>query len=152
MALALLVIAGVASAAPQQDLVSGTGYTRVGDTDWKLQVTAQSGPNGEDARGYFDALLPGITDISGQVTCLNVEGNLAAVRGVVTKYRDGRIPEGATVIFTILDGGPSEQDRWAISGLQEPPNVCEPSDPATRAPVTSGNFVVHDATTPAATP
>ena len=145
----LVVASGVASADPKQDLVSGTGHFIVEtiDFDGQLHVNAQSGPSGEAPRGHFFLTVSSGTtetfDIKGRVTCVNVNGNLAAVAGVVTKSRNPSVPEGTGILINILDGGPGEQDVAQVDSAERPPTTCP--FVGVISPTTNGNFVVHDA-------
>lgn len=124
-------------------------------TPSSLQVSAHG--SGADAKGhargsgiFVEALGP--FTVSGEVTCLRVEGNRATI-----KYRfkktEGNVPQGGAQVF-VEDNGPpgggvpdaNSTDLPMEPELFEPlAGVCE--DPNTRPynPVDSGNYVVHDA-------
>ena len=151
---ALVVASGVASADPKQDLVSGTGHVVIEEAEFdaQLHVNAKSGPTGEDPRGHFFLTRSqfGIEDIdfSGRVTCVDVNGDLAAVGGVVTKSKNPSVPEGSGILINIEDRGSDAEDAAGVFVTSlpptEPPTNCEFSDASALA--TGGNFIVHDAT------
>ena len=152
LVVALVGASGVASAAPQQDFVSGTGHfvQQGGDFDAQLHVNAQSGPTGDPGGHFFVTRSEfgiNVVDFSGRVTCVNVDGNLAGVAGVVTKSKNPSVPVGTGFITSIVDGGPDEQDaaQAMLFAVSAPPTTCPFNDLGTQ-PTTDGNFVVHDAT------
>jgi hypothetical protein len=105
-ALALPAVSGAQT--PTQDSVSGSGNSNCG----LLEVSAQSGPSGENPTGQFSCA----TLFSGPVTCLNVQGNVALLT-----VQDSVI--GAGIAVRITDNGPSGADRVeAIPG----PGCAEP--------------------------
>ena len=152
LVVALVGASGVASADPQQDLVSGTGhFVEVGVFDAEIHVNAQSGPSGEDPQGHFfvtQETKGGVADadFSGRVTCVNVNGNLAGVGGEVTKSKNPSIAEGSGFLFSIEDRGPGEQDAGLAMLTSVPPEE-PPTDCSFvfTAETQKGNFVVHDA-------
>jgi hypothetical protein len=143
----------VASADPNQDLVSGTGHFElVGVFDTQIHVNAQSGPSGEDPRGHFFATQEtnggfADADFSGRVTCVSVKDNLAGVGGVVTKSKNPSVAVGSGILVSIEDRGPGAEDAGGALVTSEPPQ-----EPPTECPFSfiaetqKGNYVVHDAT------
>jgi hypothetical protein len=157
LTLALLVSVvigvGVASAThsngagPKQDLVSGTSHFEDLGFDSQLHVNATSGPTGEDPRGHFvyrQSFL-GITheDISGTVTCVTVNGNVAGVGGEVTKSKNLFVPEGRGVVISVEDRGHGEEDAASVFFTLATPTECPFLG---TVDFQKGNFIVHDAT------
>jgi len=108
-ALAALSMSAVASGVPNQDRAVGT-IQRLSFAGFPLtvHVNARSGPQGEDASGTFWALQEtpdGVTEVRGHVTCLAVDGNRAAVRGLVDVSTDPAIAVGAVFQSQITDNG-----------------------------------------------
>jgi hypothetical protein len=80
LAVATLVVAAGASSAqvPSQDSVVGSGWTSNG---FQFHFDAYSGASGENPSGGVITRLPSGDDyLSGSVTCLSVEGNVALIR------------------------------------------------------------------------
>jgi len=72
-------------------------------------IRAQAGRSGESPSGYAST-----SSFTGFVTCLDVDGDRAVV---------GAVGQGASMIMTVIDGGPSGSDsaRVAVSPLAGPP-------------------------------
>jgi hypothetical protein len=115
LVVALVGPLGVASADPNQDLVSGTGLFGQGNEKALLHLNAKSGPSGDDPQGTFDFKLTDLTttfDFSGRVTCLNVhDDNHATVGGVVTKSKASGVDEGNGVGSKSQMGGLAQRTR-----------------------------------------
>lgn len=111
--------------------------------DAHVVVSAHSGPSGEDPHGHF-SLDQGVGDIQfwAEVTCLNVQGNLAAIGGVTVKSRSG-IPAGTGVLQIVQDlGSPGDMDR-SQTFIGSTPVVCPtPFPPGFEAD--RGNYGVVD--------
>jgi hypothetical protein len=146
---ALVGAIGVASADSNQDRVSGMGRSEDPFNDARLIVNATSGPSGEDPQGSFayKQISNGTTlyDFSGRVTCVNVNGNLAGLAGVVTKSETpSTAPEGSTVFININDRGNVADDLGSIGLRNDPLTECG-FESAFRE-FQKGNFIVQDAT------
>jgi hypothetical protein len=159
---ALLVVLGVGVAyathssgqGPNHDFASGTGQFRVQENflDFDIHVNAKSGPMGEDPQGdfYFRSAASGVgaADIRGVVTCLRVVGNRAAIGGEITQARGDNpfLEVGDGVLIYVADNGEpgTANDGLELFSQAAPPTVCPP--PGATAPITGGNYVVHDAT------
>jgi hypothetical protein len=133
-----------------KDFVNGTGKLVLGEaTKLQIHVNAQSGPNGEDARGRFFARQKGPpfieVDVRGKVLCLDVHGNTAVFGGVVTQSRIPTVPEGGGVLIEVIDSGePDVADR--ADGYVNPEEPYYYCSPAYTNPIKQGNYIVHDAT------
>jgi hypothetical protein len=94
-------------------------------------VDAHSGPSGQNPRGYLEDVNAPFTysSFKGFVTCLAVGGNRAAVGAVgQERLEDGQM-QPATLVVTIVDGGPTGSDtigRQQASG-STPPNCAAAS-------------------------
>lgn len=134
---------------PPNDLVAGTGRILDGPVDVFLHVDAVAGPAGESPTGHvvFEAQPPAVpfpVSFHGRITCLFVVGNAATVGLEITQSKEG-LPVGFGGIFSFFDSGePGVADRFEGFPVPVPPTVCPP--PFAIRTVTSGNFVVHDAT------
>lgn len=144
--------AGVASTAADQygggsDGLRGTG-TRLSLAGELLyvNVSATSGPGGEDAHGTFRISVEtasfGSVSFRGEIHCLTVEGNRAAARGTVTKST--AIPVGTEFQIQVTDNKASGTPDTNIIVQVGPGDVGCPIIPADEIPITSGNFKVHD--------
>jgi hypothetical protein len=133
---------------PNRDFARGT-VESISET--QTHVNAISGPLGENPQGHFyverkqpEGAAPAL-DYRGDVTCLRVDGNRAAIGGEVTQSKLGNIAEGTGILITVVDNGePGDADFATVVGLPTPPTTCPPE----RFPNIGqrGNFVVHDAT------
>jgi hypothetical protein len=108
--------------------------------------SAESGPNGEDPRGFLR--LSGFYDFEATVTCLNVAGNRAVIGyRIVTGSTAG---QGFQV--EIADNGPTPPSGAptdaviSYTELPAPPTVCPDPSLLPGGTLTSGDFVVTDAT------
>jgi hypothetical protein len=130
---------------PNHDQVDGTG--RLGAPFFtQVHVNATSGPLGEDAQGeyYVDKDLFG-RDFRGQVTCLNVFGNLAVVGALIERSDSPTLfPVGWFVTIVVEDmGEPADGDGVNFGPAQPFPVSCVfPFGPLV---MEQGNFIVHDA-------
>src|SRR5262245_54312715 len=70
-------------------------------------VFAVSGPNGENATGFFAGRRPegDAFPFSGKITCLRAEGNRAVAGGVVTKSESPFSPVGSWILIHVTDNG-----------------------------------------------
>jgi hypothetical protein len=134
----MAVIAAPASAAPDEDFVTGTGEIVVmspfGPVVLGVSIDARSGAAGANPRGAVDVFLPGNGSfVNGPVTCLVVTGNRAIIG-----FEDAS--DGHVTAEVVDNNATSSPDTFAvILGA----TGCSPvSSPF---PLVSGDFVVHDA-------
>lgn len=165
LGLSLLALAAVSASGshtagpgPQHDMAVGTGQlnlpTRIGAFPSKIHVNAISDADGSNARGHFSQDIDtggfiGRVQFSGDVTCLNVNGNTATIGGVITKTTNSTFaPVGAGAYGTGMDNGEGQKDPpdalFAVVTGQPPPN-CNIPLPPPFTPIDKGNYVVHDA-------
>lgn len=133
---------------PARDFAVGGGKT-ASDI---FNISAHSGPGGENARGHMKAKNTkafGASDFTfdfeGDVLCLTVIGNRATVAGRLTKVVVNGAPASFQgIVFFVEDnralGGP---DRYTNFLTVNPVTVCPPPGP-TPFDVLNGNIVVHD--------
>ena len=137
VSLVVLLIGASAAVAqvPPQDSVSGSGFLSfgAGQGPCELEVDARSGPSGEDPAGHtLCTPLPGPP--GAEVTCLNVQGNVAVMTIV-------RGDTGLTASFRITDTGPGVSDF--VEGNFGP--GCPPPQAFyVHLGLVSGDFVVVD--------
>jgi hypothetical protein len=133
---------------PDLDKVDGTVEDVFPST---LHVNAISNPDGTDARGKIwyradvSTFFPAF-DEAGEVTCLRVVGNRAAVGVRIDRSKLPTFPgEGNGFLFHVVDmGEPGDMDTHLDIPLTTPPTVC-PVPISFPFPHKSGNFIVHDA-------
>ena len=85
---ALAVPAAAGAQIPTQDSVTGSGFLSIGlaQGPCQLQVDARSGPSGENPTGTtLCTPLPGPP--GSEVTCLNVQGNVALMTDQAARHR-----------------------------------------------------------------
>jgi hypothetical protein len=116
----------------------------------RVGLHAMSGPDGENPTGHESATRPGGTRYRLNVTCLAVDGNLAAYSTVMVKSTNPDFPPGTQFVEVVRDGGlpGGEGDGWFIYDVPPAdPNDCgDFLDEAAAAPdILSGNIIVHDA-------
>ena len=116
-----------------------------------FQINAKSGPNGEDPEGFFSFKRtvdgPPTEEFTAEVTCLNVQGNLATVVGHVQRTKDDTFPADRYYLVRIKDMGQGKntEDRVGNSLYLGDPTKCpSPIEPRAEV-VTSGNVDVFDA-------
>lgn len=129
--------------APVSDSATGSG-TFAATT---FEGSAVSGPNGENPTGFVR--LSGFYNFEGTVTCLNVSGTRAVI--------GYRIETGSTAgqgfLVEIADNGPTPPGGTptdqviSYSELPAPPVTCPAPSLLAGGTLTSGDFVVIDATT-----
>jgi hypothetical protein len=151
--LALAVGTGVANATPPNDFAVGGGK----HTDPEhpgvaipFEFSAHSGPLGEDPKGQIKVASE-VGIIKAKVTCLIVVGNEAFITG-----RSDELPGGIVVTHAVDNGEPSDGTPDLLRNSFEPTIFEDPANPGSGCflptlapvPVTQGNIVVHDATTP----
>jgi len=115
----------------------------------RVGLHAHSGPSGENARGHESATRPGGTRYRLEVTCLAVDGNLAAYSTRILKSTNPDFPPGTQFVEVVRDGGlpGGEGDGWYIYDVPpaDPTDCADFLDEAAGAPdILSGNIVVHD--------
>jgi hypothetical protein len=103
------------------------------------ELSATSGPNGEDPSGEFRFnILQQIFD-SGPVTCLAVSGNTA-----IFNFRSSFLA-GAIVTVELVDDSP---DTFSVLAVGRSASDCSTSTPTTTSSLTSGDVEVVDAQPP----
>ena len=152
-AVSVLAISGSASAGGPYDSVSGA-IKRPADAtsmDRHFILSAHQTPNG--AKGSYSAVYgkggQSRIEYKGDVTCVNVVGNLAKVEILVTEStHPANQPVGYYEVLRITDyGNPSGDDK--MDSLS--PGAFTPAPRGCNAPFTvvtptySGNFSVNDA-------
>jgi hypothetical protein len=128
MALALPPVSS--AQVPTQDSVSGTGATGAVD----FEIDARSGPSGESPSGQVTFHSGQTVLLSGPVTCLSVNANVAILNVLTTQI--------GPVGFEITDSPAGDVIRAAPLGLGAP---CSPFGSAVTLQVTSGDVAVVDA-------
>ena len=139
--------AGAVSSEGSMDIVTG-GFTDAFEE--KVGLNAHSGPNGENPFGFESATRPGGTRYRLQVTCLAVEGNLAAYTTLVVKSNNPDFPPGTRFVEVVRDSGlpGGEGDGWFIFDVPpaDPDDCGAALDEAAEAEdILSGNITVIDA-------
>ena len=134
-----------------RDFVVG-GFHAFGNTLWGL--SAHSGPLGEAPFGHVSQTQQ---QISGEtkharwrVTCLDVDGDLAAATGIPTEARSN--DDFGPHVFVFRDGGPGRDldgvEQRGLGAGRNPVNLHHPLFDLAAAlapPNERGNILVHDA-------
>ena len=136
----------IGSEGPAMDVVTG-GFTDAFEE--RVGLNAHSGPSGENPSGFESATRPGGTRYRLRVTCLAVEGNLAAYTTLVVKSNNPSFPPGTRFVEVVRDGGlpGGEGDGWFIFDVPpaDPDNCAAALDEAADADdILSGNITVVD--------
>ncbi len=143
-AVALLLVVGVASAAPSVNRATGGGTYEKGGFLNTIAFTAQVDEAGV-AKGQAQFQLRDIgLRIHLDVDCLVVVGNQAWIGGVVKNSSDPTLV-GTRFVFTVVDNG---EGGGAVDELGEPAASTLQSDCLTQPalpllPLTNGNFQVR---------
>jgi hypothetical protein len=127
-----------------QDYV--TGSAKFESLAAHVIVDAHSGPAGEDPRGKF-YLEQDVGDIRewATVTCLFVSGNQAVIGGIVERSLTPVFPVGTPLYQFVRDNGSPGTSDSSLTFVAVTRYVCQIPFPV-GFQVTSGNYVVHDAT------
>jgi hypothetical protein len=128
---------------PQTDVVAGEAqFAGLGAV---IHINAQSGPNGEDARGHFSFAQTGSASFEGDVSCLNVEGNAAYAGGTIVSSDNPALVGQGFMQLTTDNGSPGTSDQSVTTQIGGPvPTTCPTPSPGGFT-LTYGNYVVHDA-------
>jgi hypothetical protein len=124
----------------------GSGLIEFGPNREEIKVDAVLREDGS-ATGKAD-----VDDISAgvrvriEVDCLNVQGNVATVSGIVTRSSDEtRVPTGFQGIFQVVDGGDKATDFMSLTNFFEVGvgSDCNAPGEFDLAPVEKGNIRVQ---------
>ena len=98
------MVGGVGAGNVNNDSIQGGFGDRFGEN---VGVQAKSGPSGENPQGHESATTPGPGPVQFRlrVTCLAVQGSLAAYGTVVAKSNDPNNPPGTEFVEVVRDGG-----------------------------------------------
>lgn len=149
--LAALVPVGQSAAAPGQDRVVGGARDAF---DANVSFSMRSGPAGEGPRGHINATLP-LPGTPGdtlqfrlEVTCLAVDGGLAAAGAVVTESSSNDVSPGMNFVVVFRDTGlPGGQGDAVEPFPGAPAGTCASfvDLAALSPPNRNGNVQIHDA-------
>jgi hypothetical protein len=141
---ATLALAGTNAAAAGKDFVNGGFEDHFGEN---VGLHAASGPTGETPSGHESATRPGDTRYRLRVTCLAVDGNLAAYGTVIVKSNNPDFPAGTEFVEIVRDSGlpGGRGDGWDL--FDQPAATCANfvAAAATAPDIGHGNISVHDA-------
>lgn len=154
LGLAVASVPTVASAGGQKfDHVVGGGQNNppASNNIVHFQINAKSGPNGENPEGSFKITNtldgPPTESYTAEVTCLNVQGDLATVVGRTTSQKNWDDREDSYFLLRIKDVGQGSKTEDEIQTMRYlgDPTVCpDPVEPKPEA-ITHGNLNVKDA-------
>src|SRR5438477_2459695 len=165
-------LASVASAThsngqgPDKDFINGTAKldidTPFGTFPSQQHINAQAGPQGNtDTTGQFWTTIfagppvfpPGTEEqLSGDVLCLDANGNDEVDRGVITAS-SGPVPVTGLGVMAFHqdngepghgDGNPPDNAQGFLTPPPGPNPACPTASPVGGFPVQQGNFIVHD--------
>lgn len=156
-------IAGATGSPRDSAVGSGANEFAVVVGDSRLSVSAHSGPSGERPTGHVRAKGDPDGDgpaepfkLEGEVTCLRVSGNRAAIK-YRFKHADGSAApfEGGGVQIFLEDNGVPRGGQAVDATAFDPPqaagefqlteNVCDDPNSRVYDQIRSGNFTVRDA-------
>jgi hypothetical protein len=147
LALAAVIASGAGAAAANRDVVTGGFEDRLGE---HIGLFASSGPSGENPFGHESVTFPdpegGNFKIRSDVTCLAVDGNLAAWGTVATDSSSNTVDPGTEFVEVGRDGGPGgAADGWDF--IDAPAEDCADflAQAADAPPIASGNISIFDA-------
>ena len=137
---------------PPFDIVRGSGEFPFVTPFGPFQVAIQADAMKKKgvASGTFSASIRGILniDISGSVTCLEVDGNAVVLSGVVEQTNSPLAPAGSGVLAMGLDNGSPGPDGapvdYVIAFPQGRPRYTCPEPLSAGVPLTAGDFTTHD--------
>jgi hypothetical protein len=134
--------------ARSKDLAKGNG-TAGGVNDFHFIATSEF--DGSDAKGHvrFQVGQTNPLTVLGKVTCLSVVGNVARIEGTVEDIRPTPTGHESFILVVVDNGSTGTPPDTFSAGLHPfpPSTLCPPFAPSA-LPVTEGDIVVEDATTP----
>jgi hypothetical protein len=137
------------SAGPPDSLMGSGQRLNLAGQPIKVNVSALSGPNGEDAHGTFQTFTEtavGTVTIRGKIHCLTVEGDRAAALGTIEQSTSAPNPVGDAFQIQVTDNQASGTPDTNINFFGFEPGTTDcPIIPFDEVPITKGNFAVHDA-------
>ena len=117
-----LTVCAAALGVSKKDRVRGTAQNQtIGGFPNELTINAKSGSAGEDAKGRFSIVIDrrgfdlGLLEFRGDITCLAVDRNRAAMKAVVDfSSPPSLVPLGTEVRIQVEDNGDASAgaDRW----------------------------------------
>jgi hypothetical protein len=134
---------------PRGDAIDGKAT--FSPTDTELTVDAWSGPGGESPQGHF-SFLDHQQGFSGDVTCLSVHGNSAAVGAVGNYYFGNQYNGPAAALIQVQRSSSDPSIYWVDRQVTDVPTpddptlskpVCPASPSASTVPATS-QFLIQD--------
>jgi hypothetical protein len=147
LALAAVIATGAGAAGGNRDVVTGGFEDRLGE---HIGLSANSGPSGENPSGResvtFTDPEAGNFKIRSRVTCLAVDGNLAAWGTVATDSSSNTVDPGTEFVEVGRDGGPGgAADGWDF--IEAPAADCADflAEAAAAPPIASGDISIFDA-------
>jgi|RhiMetdeSRZDD1v2_1073273.scaffolds.fasta_scaffold07603_12 hypothetical protein len=137
---------------PPFDIVRGGGEFPFVTPFGRLQVAIQADGIKKKgvASGSFSATIRGIVniDISGSITCLEVDGSSVVLSGIVEQTNSGIAPIGSGVIAMGIDNGAPGPDGTPVDTVlalpQGRPLYTCPEPLSAGVQLTKGDFVTHD--------
>jgi hypothetical protein len=157
VAMAVLAVPGMAWAGSGDYAVGGAENT---NGFFQIAFSAHSGPLGEDPTGYVRARsrpqggFPSPFRFGGEVTCLRVDGNRAAIKYRFDHADNPLLVGGGVEIFAEDNGSPRGGEPVDGGAFRTPlppaafelsqPSVCDDPNTALYSRIDSGNAVVHD--------
>jgi hypothetical protein len=147
LAVAAVIASGAGAAGGKRDVVTGGFTDHLGE---HIGLSAHSGPAGEDPFGHESVTAPnpeeGHFKIRSQVTCLAVDGNLAAWGTVATESSSNTVDPGTEFVEVGRDGGPGgAADGWDFIEASAEDCADFLAEAATAPPIESGNISIRDA-------
>ena len=148
-----------AAASPPRDMAVGGANNTNGF--FQIGFSAHSEPLGEDPTGHVSARsrpqsgFPVPFRFGGEVTCLRVSGNRAAIKYRFDRADNPLLVGGGIEIFAEDNGQPRNGQPVDQASFRAPlprelfeatqPEVCDDPNTAVYSPIDHGNFVVRDA-------
>ena len=138
------MVGGAGAVNVNNDSIQGGFGDRFGEN---VGVQAKSGPSGENPQGHESATTPGPDQFRLRVTCLAVQGSLAAYGTVVVKSNDPNNPPGTEFVEVVRDGGlpGGGGDGWDLFDATASTCADFIGEAAAAAPITHGNVTIRDA-------
>lgn len=136
----MTMVAGPASAAPDEDFVVGSGAIELGTVVLDIFIDAHSDASGTNPSGTFTMLFTPTGSVvwGGPVTCLEVTGNTATIG-----FDDAR--NGHVRIQVMDNSAAGSPDTILGPDTSDPGGEGCPYGGGAATPLASGDFVVHDA-------
>jgi hypothetical protein len=139
------LLAFIASVPSSHDFAVGEGKFSKGQPADQFNIAAHGSPT--DAKGHVRFNSTGFAEARGEVDCLFVTGNKAAIAGTFDEPLDGQFPYFIVAVQDNGEPGGGVPDQAVLAPINAHPGTVDCGFAATielTTPIVQGNIVVKD--------